>query len=222
MKSRILATLAAALLAAAGCRSSGPLAAEPPADEAVAQSESVERPDPTDPIPDVEMTTQSNERVRFYSDCVRGKTVLVNVMYTRCNGSCPGNTANLVKVQELLGDRVGKDVFFVSISLDPENDGPAELRSYAEAHGVKPGWRFLTGSKADVERLRRRLGFWDPDPAVDRDKSQHAGLVVFGNDRRGWWAALPAMSNPERIAAAVTRIAGAPESGDGSAAASSR
>src|SRR5688572_2395678 len=96
-------------------------------------------------LPNVEFRTQDNRRVRFYDDLVKGKKVLINFMYTECSETCPRTTANLVKVQNALGDRVGRDVFFLSITLKPDHDTPERLRTYASEHGCRPGWSFLTG-----------------------------------------------------------------------------
>ncbi len=112
----------------------------------------------------VALTTHEGREVRFYDDLVKGKTVLLNMCYTVCTAEaiCPLGTANLVAVQEILGPRVGRDVFMYSITLDPENDTPQVLDSYARAFGVGPGWEFLTGTKEDIERLRRNLGYVGP------------------------------------------------------------
>ena len=154
-------------------------------------------------FPNVLLRTHEDRTVRFYDDLMRGKIVIVNFMYVRCEGICPGTTANLVKVQEALGERVGRDVFMYSFTLKPDQDTPADLREYAERHGVGPGWLFLTGRPDDIELLRRRLGFVDPDPVVDADKSQHIGLVRIGNEALDRWAACPALGNPEQIVRTV-------------------
>lgn len=146
--------------------------------------------------------------MRFYDDLVRGKTVLVYFMYTTCEGICPGTTANVSRVLEALGDRVGRDIFFYGVTLDPEVDTPEVLRRYAEDFGAGPGWLFLTGEKEDLERLRYRLGVYDPDPVIDADRSQHAGLLVLGNDRVGRWTALPGLVKPSLIVDAALRLAG--------------
>ncbi len=137
--------------------------------------------------------------MRFYQDLVKGKVVLINFMYATCTNSCPTFTANLVRVQRLFGDRVGRDVFMYSISLDPEHDSPQVLRDYAKNYSVQPGWTFLTGSLADITTLRRRLGLRDLDPVVDADKTQHIGVVLYGNERFDRWAACPALSEPREI-----------------------
>jgi protein SCO1 len=157
----------------------------------------------------VPLTTHEGREVRFYDDLIRGKTVLLNMFYTVCTAEaiCPLGTANLVAFQEILGPRVGRDVFMYSITLDPVNDTPQVLRSYAKAFGVKPGWEFLTGAKEDIERLRRNLGYVDPDPVVDKDPSQHSGMVRFGIEPLERWAGCPILSRPEVIARSLARIA---------------
>jgi protein SCO1/2 len=158
------------------------------------------------PIPDVPVRTQEGAEVHFYRDLVKGKTVLINFMYAHCRGWCPMQTRNLVKVQRELQHRLGHEVTMISISLDPEEDTPAVLRGYADAAGVKPGWLFLTGKRADIERLRRALGFVDPDPKVDRDRSQHLGIVLLGDDAHQRWSGMPALSTPKVIVDAIERL----------------
>jgi len=151
-------------------------------------------------IPNVPVQTHEGRTVRFYDDLIRGRIVTVNFMYARCQNICPGMTQNLAAVQRALGARVGRDVFMYSITLKPEADTAAVLRAYAADHGVRPGWRFLTGAPADIETLRRSLGFVDPDPAVDADTSQHIGVILYGNDALDRWAACPALTDPAEIA----------------------
>jgi len=150
-------------------------------------------------FPDVTLLTQDGTPVRFFEDLVKGKKVVINFMYSRCKGICSPVTDNLVDVQQQLGERVGRDIFFYSISLEPEGDTPADLKAYAERHGVGPGWLFLTGAPEDCERLRRALGFVDPDPELDRDVTNHAGNVLFGNEPLMLWAACPGQADPDWI-----------------------
>src|SRR5437870_9685093 len=154
-------------------------------------------------FPNAILRTHENKPVRFYDDLIKGKVVLINFMYTNGDGLCPRQTANLAAVQRALGDRVGRDIFMYSITLKPEEDTPKVLQQYAKSNGVKPGWLFLTGKPEDVENLRRKLGFVDPDPIVDRDKSQHIGVVRVGNDAIGSWTACPALSAPTQIARVI-------------------
>lgn len=159
-------------------------------------------------FPNVVLRTHDGRTVRFYDDLVKDRTVLINFMFTTCATLCPLTTANLVKVQAALGDRVGRDIFLYSITLDPGVDTPDVLRRYREAFGVKGGWTFLTGRPDEITLLRRKLGAYDPDPVIDADKTQHASLVVYGNDRTGRWGTIPGADKPERIVKAVLRVAG--------------
>src|SRR5919199_6556164 len=103
-----------------------------------------------DYFPNVPLITQTGQTVHFYDDLLKGKSVAINVIYTRCKDRCPLETAKLAQVQRLLGDRMGRDIFFYSISIDPEFDTPAVLREYAEKFNAGPGWLFLTGKRDDI------------------------------------------------------------------------
>ena len=83
-------------------------------------------------FPNVELTTQDGEKVKFFDDLIKDKVVVINFIYTSCPDTCPLETAQLVRVQKIMGDRVGKDVFFYSISIDPEKDTPEVLKEYKD------------------------------------------------------------------------------------------
>jgi protein SCO1 len=148
----------------------------------------------------IPLLTHNGEVVRFYDDLIKNKTVMINFMYARCGDICPGMTANLKLVQKELGERVGKDIFMYSISLEPEHDTQQVLKAYAELFHVNAGWTFLTGKKEDVEVLRKQLGFSFSDPALDKDKTQHIGVVKFGIESLERWGMSPAMGDPKYIA----------------------
>jgi protein SCO1/2 len=93
-----------------------------------------------------------------------------------------------------------------SITLQPEQDSPQDLKIYAAVRGVKPGWLFLTGQPADLRLIRYRLGFYDPDPTIDGDKATHTGAVRIGNDAYERWTMAPALSGPEHIVATVNHV----------------
>lgn len=151
-------------------------------------------------FPNVPLITHEGEVVRFYDDLIKDKTVLINFMYARCGDICPGMTANLKRVQKAFGDRAGRDIFMYSITLEPEHDTPSVLKAYAELFRVKPGWKFLTGRKNDIELLRRQLGFFFSDPVLDQDKTQHIGVVKYGIEPLERWGTCPALGNPKYIA----------------------
>jgi protein SCO1/2 len=157
-------------------------------------------------FPNVKLQTQDGKTVSFYDDLVKDKIVTINFFYAKCEGICPTVTANLAKVQKILGDRVGQDIFMNSISLKPEHDTPAVLKEYAEIFKAKPGWTFLTGKPDDIELLRRSLGFTNLDPKLDKDKSQHIGNVRYGNEPLMLWAACPGMGSPEFLAKSISWV----------------
>ncbi len=133
-------------------------------------------------FPNVDVVDQDGKTLKFYDDVLRGKTVVVSFIYTTCRDICPLVTARLAQVQERLGDAVGRDVFFVSISIDPENDTPQRLKEHAEAFGARPGWTFITGKPDDIRLINYKMG------ERSRDLSEHRNEIVLGNDRTGDWA----------------------------------
>jgi protein SCO1/2 len=157
-------------------------------------------------FPNVILRTQDNKKVRFYDDLIKGRIVTINFFYAKCEEVCPLITMNLVKVQKLLGERVGRDVVMNSITLKAETDTPAILKEYQEMHRIGPGWNLLTGEPRDVELLRRSLGFINPDPRVDKDVTQHIGNVRYGNEPLMLWAACPGMAHAEWIAESISWV----------------
>lgn len=148
--------------------------------------------------------THDGKKLRFYDDLVRGKLVVINMMLEVCtDGICPNMTANLLRVQESLGHRLGKDIFMYSLTLQPEHDTPKSLATYAKAFGVKPGWTFLRATPKDTELIRRRLGFYDLEEKKDADKSSHTGMLRIGNDAYDRWCMMPALSQPRMIQDAI-------------------
>ncbi|WP_137885850.1 SCO family protein [Pseudomonas sp. 2FE] len=157
-------------------------------------------------FPNLRLYTHEGKAVRFYDDLIRGKVVAINMMYASCTGICPIVTANLRQVQKLLGERVGRDVFMYSITLQPELDTPQILKTYTEQHHVGPGWWFLTGAPADIEQLRFSLGFYDINPLVDGNKANHSGILRIGNDADQRWTMAPALADPEQILATINHV----------------
>lgn len=157
-------------------------------------------------IPNVELKTHTGTTVNFYDDLIREKIVAINMMYADCEGICPAMTHNLSLVQERLGPRVGKDIFMYSITIRPEIDTVQHLADYAEMHGVNPGWLFLTGSRKNIDLVRYALGFYDPDPKVDKELNRHTGMVRIGNDAFDRWAMAPALANPAQIVSSILHV----------------
>ena len=154
-------------------------------------------------VSNLPLLTHNREPVHFYSDLIRGKVVLINVIYTACSSSCSLTTANLVKVQEYLGADVGQTIHMISISVDPRNDTPEVLKRYAAAHQVGPGWQFVTGNKENIDWVLYKLGLYG------EDKQEHSDVLIIGNDGTGKWVKMAALSDPAQIAAEVRKVAGA-------------
>jgi protein SCO1/2 len=146
----------------------------------------------------VQLTTQDGTVVRFYEDLLKGKAVAINLIYTRCSASCPLETAKLAQVQRLLGDRVGKDVFFYSISIDPKHDTPEVLKAYAQRFHAGPGWLFLTGKEEDIQLVSRKLGLSIQSNAWNRDR--HQPTLMVGNEPTGEWMRNSSVENPKFLA----------------------
>jgi cytochrome oxidase Cu insertion factor (SCO1/SenC/PrrC family) len=151
-------------------------------------------------FPNAVLTDQDGKQFKFYDDLIKNKVVSVNFIFTSCAASCGLETARLREVQRMLGDRVGKDVFFYSISIDPLNDTPKELKAYATKFGAGPGWKFLTGKPADIELIQRKLGLFD-DMDVGKSLNQHSLDSMIGNQGTGRWMKSSPFESPEVTAA---------------------
>ncbi len=161
-------------------------------------------------FPNIELVTHMGKKVRFYDDLIKNKKVVLNFMYVKCEGICSPVTANLVKVQKIMRGRVGHDIFMYSITLKPEEDTHEALRKYAGGFHVGPGWQFLTGKPSDIEVLRRSLGYAYADPVEDADKSNHIGMLRFGNEPFVRWAACPGQAHADWIATSILLEADGP------------
>jgi protein SCO1/2 len=164
-------------------------------------------------IPNITVTDQNGKTVRFYDDVIKDRCYCVVFFYTNCTGSCPGTTTKMKAVRERLRNDFGSDMRFVSVSLEPKVDRPEELREYMGRYrihndGMLPNWVFLTGMEQDVDDLRRAFGLYDRDPVIDSDKTQHAAVMIFGNDRTNRICSLPSGSDTEDLVKTITRFAG--------------
>lgn len=144
-------------------------------------------------IPDVALLDQDGREVRFYTDLVKGKVVVINFIFTSCKVVCPPLGANFAKLQNAAGDRVGKDIHLISVSTDPETDTPAQLRAWGAKFGAKPGWTLVTGEKAEVDKLLLALS-----GDVAR-KGEHSAVVLVGSDPRGEWRQAYGLASPVRL-----------------------
>jgi protein SCO1/2 len=152
-------------------------------------------------FPNTALTTQDGKTVHFYDDLLKDKKVVINFIYTKCGDSCPLETARLAQVQRILGDRMGRDVFFYSFSVDPVRDTPEELKAYAEKFHAGPGWLFLTGKKADIEVVRKKLG--QAARAGENEITDHSTSLMIGNTATGQWIRDSSTDNAQYIAVII-------------------
>jgi len=149
---------------------------------------------------DTVLVNQDGERMRFYTDLLKDKTVIIDTFFATCQASCLPMNRNLAQIQEGLGDRLGKDVHILSISVDPAVDTPTLLKAYAKKLNAKPGWYFLTGDKESVEFILKKLGQF-----VD-DKNDHLNIFIIGNNRTGLWKKAFGLAKREELMKVVESV----------------
>ncbi|HEX2254446.1 MAG TPA: SCO family protein [Thermoanaerobaculia bacterium] len=159
-------------------------------------------------IPDVPVITQDGREVSFYSDLVEGRTVAMNFIFTTCTTICPPMGANFGRLQDELGERLGRDVHLISVSVDPATDTPQRLKAWSEKFGAREGWTLVTGDVGQVEHLLKALQVFTPDVA------DHAPVALIGDDASGVWTRAYGLAGPKKLAAIVDQVA----NGDGTAA----
>jgi cytochrome oxidase Cu insertion factor (SCO1/SenC/PrrC family) len=152
-------------------------------------------------IPDVAIYDQNRQRLRFYTDLVRGKTVAINFIFTTCTTICPPMTATFRRVQQQLGERAGRDVYLISVSVDPVTDVPERLHDFAAKFNAGPGWTFVTGNKTEIDSLLQALG------VAVADKNDHTPMILVGNDLAGYWIRAYGLSPPTTLVNLITAVA---------------
>ena len=149
---------------------------------------------------DIELVNQDGEKMRLYSDLLKGKVVIINSFFATCQGSCLPMNRNLEKVQEAMGENIGKDVYIISISVDPTEDTPARLKEYARKLNAKPGWYFLTGDKKNIDLALYKLGQYV------ENKQDHLNIFIIGNERTGLWKKAFGLARSEELVKVVESV----------------
>jgi protein SCO1/2 len=152
-------------------------------------------------IPDLALVDQDGKPVRFYTDLVRGKVVMINFIFTSCTTICPPMGATFGKVQELLGDRAGKDVHLISVSVDPATDTPQRMKAWGKKFGAAPGWTLVTGDRETVVQLLKGLGVYTPNI------NDHTPLVLAGNDHHDEWTRAYGLAAPAQLVDLIDSLA---------------
>jgi cytochrome oxidase Cu insertion factor (SCO1/SenC/PrrC family) len=210
---RLAVALSLALAIPAGARQQPPAAAPDPH----AGHEGMHHPVPV-PVPapapqaapeanaaqsyfgEIPLVDQDGKTHQLYSDLIEGKVVVIDFMFTSCTGACPIMSNNFAKIQDWLGDRLGKDVYLLSVSVDPANDTPAKMKEYAARYKARPGWYFLTGSQENVDAALRKLGNYVENPEA------HQNLFLIGNDKTGLWKKAFGLAEPTALIPVVQSV----------------
>jgi protein SCO1 len=156
-------------------------------------------------FPNVPLTNQDGKTIKFYDE-IKGKSVAINVIYTNCKDECPLETAKMAQVAQIFGDKMGKDMFFYSISIDPKHDTPAVLKAYAKTFNVGPGWQFLTGNPEDIKVLVKKLGLSRGSDLANKDG--HTASLMVGNEPTAQWMRNSAVDNPVFLSASIGSFLG--------------
>lgn len=149
---------------------------------------------------DVVLVDQDGREHRFYSDLLAGKVVVIGSFFATCTGACPAMAKTYKKIQDWLGERQGKDIYLISITVDPEHDTPQRLKEFAQEFGARPGWIFLTGSKENVTLALGKLG------SSVENKEAHNNLLFIGNEPTGLWKKAFGLAPSEELIPVVLSV----------------
>src|ERR1044072_1675837 len=156
-------------------------------------------------IPDVEVLDQNGRKARFYIDLFKDLVVFVSFFFTSCTLMCRLQGQVLAKLQTALGDKMGKKVFFISVSKDPKTDTQQRLSLWAKKYEVKTGWTLVTGTETVMSGLLRELIGEELGPQL------HNPVLLIGNDRTGVWEAAEGLSSPDKLVQIIERVSAARE-----------
>jgi len=151
-------------------------------------------------FPNLPVVNQEGQALKFYDDLIKDKIVVVMFIYTSCTDICPLTTARMTQIEDRLGAAVGRDIFIVSMTVDPVTDTPQRLKEYARRFGTGPGWTFVTGKPEDIRAINYRLG--------ERSKvlSDHRNEIVLGNDVTGEWQRDNVMGDLDRVVMSIREM----------------
>jgi cytochrome oxidase Cu insertion factor (SCO1/SenC/PrrC family) len=148
-------------------------------------------------IPDVKVLDQDGNALNFYTDLIKGKTVAINFIFTNCTTICPPLAATFARLQKEMGDKIGKDVHLISISVDPVTDTPERLKAWGAKFKAGPGWTFVTGEKQEMDKLLNALG------AAVSKREDHTPAIIIGNDSKGVWTRTYGLAKVNQIISVI-------------------
>lgn len=149
---------------------------------------------------DTPLVDQDGKQLRFYSDLLQGKVVVINSFFTTCKNSCPVMASTLARIQEKIGDQLGKSVHLISITVDPEVDTPAKLKEFADHMKARPGWEFVTGTRENLDLVLHKIGQYT------ENRDNHTNLFIIGNEQTGLWKKALGMAKSDEIISIVESV----------------
>jgi protein SCO1 len=149
-------------------------------------------------VPDVAVVNQAGEKVRFNSDVIENRVAVITSFFTSCTAFCPLTEERLSRLAKELGDRMGKDVVFVSVSVDPKRDTPQKMKAWVDKFHIGQGWTLVSGQKDEIERLLKSFGLYV-------DVQRHQSALIIGNQGRGW-VRVSSWASPSKLAQVVDGI----------------
>lgn len=192
MNTRILKLFCIALLLLAGSEAAAQSCHTPPSQ--------AKKPETKMVIPDVAVFDQDGNALHFYTDLIKGKTVAINFIFTNCTTICPPLAATFARLQKEMGDKVGKDVHLISISVDPVTDTPERLKAWGAKFKAGPGWTFVTGDKQEMDKLLNALG------AAVSKREDHTPALIIGNDSKGVWTRTYGLAKISQIMGVIHNV----------------
>jgi protein SCO1/2 len=151
-------------------------------------------------IPDVAVLDQHGNKLHFHTDLIKGKTVAINFIFTNCTTICPPLAATFARLQKEMGDKIGKDVHLISISVDPVTDTPERLKAWGAKFKAGPGWTFVTGEKQEIDKLLTALG------AAVSKREDHTPAMIIGNDSKGVWTRTYGLAKINQIVGVINDV----------------
>lgn len=151
-------------------------------------------------IPDVEVLDQDGNALHFYTDLIKNKTVAINFIFTNCTTICPPLAATFARLQKEMGDKVGRDLHLISISVDPLTDTPERLKAWGAKFKAGPGWTFVTGEKQEMDKLLNALG------AAVSKREDHTPAMIIGNDSKGVWTRTYGLAKVSQITGVIQNV----------------
>lgn len=145
------------------------------------------------------LTDQNGKRV-VIDELMKGRTVVMHSFFANCTASCPKMIHTLAELQGRFSKHLGRDLWFVSITVDPENDTPENLKRYATRNLARPGWSFLTGSRAEVDGFLKLIDQY----AAKRD--DHQAVMLIGNDATGLFMKAQALAPAKDLGDVIQKV----------------